>query len=146
MKQTREMKVTVHEAEEMERMLREPDESNARDELVFDREVTFDNGYRIAVQVIASAQPAKESCWSQGVLFTKDGYEVSFTDVGESFLGEHKVFDGDEEYAAIVTTDMRDHYPNGECPDCGEPISCLCVNGESCSNCGHVFYTPQAAE
>jgi hypothetical protein len=36
-----------------------------RDECVFDREVEFDDGRRMAIQVIASSEPA-EGCWTQG--------------------------------------------------------------------------------
>lgn len=35
---------------------------------------------------------------------------------------------------------IKDNYDNGECPDCGQPIPDDCVEGESCINCGHVFY------
>jgi hypothetical protein len=33
-------------------------------------------------------------------------------------------------------------YQKGECPDCGDPIPDDCIHGQSCKNCGHVFYLP----
>lgn len=143
MKHTRTMTVTVYEAEQFTRMCNEPDADNGRDEAVFDREVDFPGGIRFAVQVIASTEPAEESCWTQGVLFDANGNELGCTEVGESFLGEYTIPDGDNVYEVVVETDMHTHYPNGECPDCGEPIDKLAVNGDACSNCGHVFNTPQ---
>lgn len=43
-------------------------------------------------------------------------------------------------------SDIRDNYPNGECPDCGEPIPSDAdflndPEGQDCENCGHVFYS-----
>jgi len=35
---------------------------------------------------------------------------------------------------------VKDAYPNGECPDCGEDIPDDVAEGESCSNCNHAFY------
>lgn len=38
---------------------------------------------------------------------------------------------------------IKDHYPEGECPDCGEPIPDDAVAGTECENCGHVFCREQ---
>lgn len=38
---------------------------------------------------------------------------------------------------------IKDSYPNGECPDCGEAIPDDVVEGQACSNCEHVFTTEQ---
>ena len=43
--------------------------------------------------------------------------------------------DNDINYNAV-----KDSYPKGECPDCGEKIPNDVAEGESCSNCEHVFY------
>lgn len=43
-----------------------------------------------------------------------------------------------------VQSVCRDNYPGGECPDCGEPIPHKANDGESCVNCGHVFFGPDA--
>lgn len=32
-------------------------------------------------------------------------------------------------------------YPDGNCPDCGEPIPEDAEDGDQCANCGHVFHT-----
>jgi len=34
---------------------------------------------------------------------------------------------------------IKDNYPNGECPDCNEPIPDNIAEGQECFNCGHVF-------
>ena len=36
--------------------------------------------------------------------------------------------------------DWKKNYPDGICPDCGEPIPEDTVEGEGCENCGHVFW------
>lgn len=35
---------------------------------------------------------------------------------------------------------IKDNYPGGVCPDCGELIPDDCLVGQACENCGHVFY------
>ena len=35
---------------------------------------------------------------------------------------------------------VKDSYEDGVCPDCSEDIPDDCVDGQECSNCGHVFY------
>jgi len=42
----------------------------------------------------------------------------------------------------VTTNIVKDSYENGECPDCGEDIPNDVSNGDGCSNCGHVFYSP----
>jgi hypothetical protein len=34
---------------------------------------------------------------------------------------------------------IKDDYPDGECPDCFEPIPDDVWKGDACENCGHVF-------
>lgn len=36
--------------------------------------------------------------------------------------------------------DWSEYYLSGECPDCGEKIPAVAVEGDCCGNCGHVFY------
>lgn len=38
------------------------------------------------------------------------------------------------------TIPVASFYENGECPDCGEPITELAVDGDDCPCCGHVFW------
>lgn len=59
-------------------------------EVLFDRDVTFDDGRRMSIQVIASEQPG-EPAWAQGVVFDRGGPERSRTPVGNSFLGKYLV-------------------------------------------------------
>lgn len=35
---------------------------------------------------------------------------------------------------------VKDEYPDGVCPDCGENIPDDAQEGEQCGNCGHVFF------
>lgn len=142
MKFQKSLKVPVEVAEQMEALVATPNDELDRDEAVFDREVMFDDGKRMVIQVVAPNEPEEESCWTQGVLFSPEGNELGVTDVGESFLGEYSVFHGEDEYEVTVETNMRDFYEGGGCPDCGEPIDALCRNGESCPNCEHVFIAP----
>ena len=55
------MKVSADVAREMKHLLSKPDEDVGPGEVLFDEEVKFDNGFRIAVQVVASLEPGKES-------------------------------------------------------------------------------------
>lgn len=52
-----------------------------RDMPIFDEEVIFSDGKRMAIQVC----PADgECCWTQGVLFDEDGEELGCTEVQEN--------------------------------------------------------------
>jgi hypothetical protein len=35
---------------------------------------------------------------------------------------------------------VKDNYPDGICPDCGEPIPDDAEDGSACENCDHVFW------
>ena len=35
---------------------------------------------------------------------------------------------------------IKTAYKDGECPDCGDSIPEKAENGDSCENCGHVFW------
>jgi len=105
MEKTKTLKVPQWEADQMELYCLKPpmpDHNVPKDSPVFDTEVQFDNGHRVAIQVIASNEPDKESCWVQGVLFEENGQEIACTDVGESFLGEYNLYDGDDLYIVNV--------------------------------------------
>ena len=79
-------------ADKLERFCQEPPGDCGRGEVVFDEEVKFQNGNRMAIQLIASEEPNDETCWTQGVVFDELGNELGCTDVGESFLGKYHVF------------------------------------------------------
>lgn len=74
-----------------------------RDETVFDMTVGFDDGCRMAIQVVAPSDVESESCWTQGVLFDPDGHEIGCTDVGDTFAGEYRVETQDGFYTVAVT-------------------------------------------
>lgn len=87
---------------ELERLCREADSSAKKDAPEFDEEVTFPDGRRVAIQVVGPLDPAREPCWTQGVLFGKDGTELDCTDVGDSFEGEYYLSHGDTAYLVEV--------------------------------------------
>ena len=89
-------------SQEMERICQQPDSSIKKDGVEFDEEVEFQDGRRMVIQVCSTTNPSKESCWTQGVLFSKDGYELACTDVGESFLGEYHIYYDECEYIVTV--------------------------------------------
>lgn len=41
-----------------------------------------------------------------------------------------------------MSNPVKDCYEDGICPDCCEPIPDNIVDGEGCTNCGHVFCLP----
>jgi hypothetical protein len=79
-------------------------------ETLFDQEVLFDDGMRVAIQVIESQSDIQEDfaepAWTQGVLFTPEGQEISCTEVQESLTGVYHCPDGDDVYIVTVTGDM----------------------------------------
>jgi len=80
-------------ADKLEKFCQEPPSGCGRGEVVYDEEVKFSDGYRMAIQVVASERPDEEECWTQGVVFDSFGSEIGCTDVGESFLGKYHVLD-----------------------------------------------------
>ena len=138
---TQRMIIPVQQALEHCWLCQEPATDVPRDQAIFDREVVFPNGFRFAVQIVSSTQPHLDPCWTQGVLFDADGFELACTDVGEDFLGEYIVEYGGDTYEVVVATDMHTKYWDGVCPDCGESIDLFAVDGEECGNCGHVFWS-----
>lgn len=81
---------------------KEPQQDVGKNEVLFDQEYKFANGYRMAIQCIARGNPAEESCWVQGVLFDSEGNELGTTDVGESFGGEYCVSHDGKDYIVEV--------------------------------------------
>jgi hypothetical protein len=47
---------------------------------------------------------------------------------------------GYEPVLSEVSKNIKDSYPDGKCPDCGEQISVDIIDGDKCPNCGHVFH------
>jgi hypothetical protein len=89
-------------ADDLIRILSVPDSSVKKDGCEYDDEVVFADGFRMAIQVCSSTQPSIEPCWTQGVLFDPDGFEVGFTEPGESLLGEYTVQHQDTLYRVVV--------------------------------------------
>ena len=98
------MEVEKEKGQELEKFCHVPPKDCGRGEAIFDQEFVFPNGMRMAIQVITSEEPDTETCWTQGVLFDKDGNELGCTDVGETFLGEYQIMDTEtkEEYLVEV--------------------------------------------
>ncbi len=40
----------------------------------------------------------------------------------------------------VCNKEIKDSYPDGKCPDCGEQIPVDITDGDKCSNCGHIFF------
>jgi hypothetical protein len=95
---TKELIINGWIARELEDAIRQPNSTLPKDEAIFDEEVVFDDGKRMAIQVVTTTNPGEESCWSQGVLFSQSGQELGCTDVGESLLGEYEV----DDYCVVV--------------------------------------------
>jgi len=74
-------------------VLKKPPTGCGRGEVIFDEEVPFLDNHFMVVQVIASEEPDKEPCWTQGILFNVQGRECGFTEPGEKLLGEYRVGD-----------------------------------------------------
>ena len=96
------LEVTQIEADSLEAICLNPHSDVKKEGVEFDREVTFENGNRMAIQVCGPTQPDIEPCWTQGVVFHEGGTELGCTDVGESFLGEYHVPVGTDEYVVNI--------------------------------------------
>jgi hypothetical protein len=94
--------VDADEVQEYERFCKEPPGDCGRGEVIFDEEVVFPDGNRVAIQVVADEEPNERECWTQGVLFGAEGTELGCTDVGDFFLGNHCLNYNDDEYVVIV--------------------------------------------
>lgn len=104
------LKVDNDTAEKMERLCIKPDGNISHKENPFDEEYVFPDGCRMAIQVCSCHDTAKDPCWTQGVLFTEDGFEVGCTDVGDSFLGEYIVYYNHNEYQVMVEPEDPDGF------------------------------------
>ena len=71
-------------------------------ETLFDKELVFSDGNRMAIQVITSLSPIEETAWTQGVLFDPMGNELGCTDVSDSFAGDYYVFSKGDTYCSRV--------------------------------------------
>ena len=45
-----------------------------------------------------------------------------------------------------VGSSVKDAYEGGLCPDCGENIPGDAAEGQSCTNCGHAFFSASPAD
>jgi hypothetical protein len=88
-------------AKQLEKACSEGIDDCGRSEVIFDREVKFLNGNRMAIRVIAPEEKG-ECAWTEGVLFDPAGNELGCTHPGEDFLGEYIVFAGKEKYEVEV--------------------------------------------
>ncbi len=102
MKYNKEMVVEQEEFEEMVRICKAVYSDIKKDGIEFDREVVFENGNRMAIQVCGPGRPDEESCWTQGVLFDHDGNELGCTHCGDSFEGEYWVDYENDQYIVNV--------------------------------------------
>jgi hypothetical protein len=99
-------------ADEMTRIVNEPDSSVKGGGVEYSEDVVFDDRRSMTIQVCSSENPSQESCWTQGVLYDRPQWdvfgfeitpEIACTDVGDSFLGEyHLEYEGDEYIVEVV--------------------------------------------
>lgn len=97
------LSVPKHTADSLEACCQTPHSDVKKYSTEFDEEVEFANGLRMAVQVCGPGDPSEEPCWTQGVLFDKEGNELGTTDCGESFLGEYCVSYNGDDYLCVVS-------------------------------------------
>lgn len=98
-KQMVQMWVDHRSVKKIEQALSQP--IHSKGEVIFDNEIVFPNGFRMAIQVIA-AEKKGETAWTQGVLFDEDGNELGCTEVGDYFLSDYTVFYDKTEYTVNV--------------------------------------------
>ena len=88
--------------DQLEELCRGPAVGCDPDETIFDREVVFDDGCRMAIQVVAPNATETESCWTQGVLFSPAGDELGCTQPCDRVCGHYRVETDDGIYSAGV--------------------------------------------
>jgi hypothetical protein len=76
-----------------------------RDECIFDREIVFGDGRRMAIQVVTTND--REGAWTQGVLFSPEGGELGCTEPGDSLEGEYCVDVEDEDGTHTYTVTVE---------------------------------------
>jgi hypothetical protein len=91
--------------DKMEALCRTAARGCHRDDVVFGKGVSFDDGNTMEIQVVASGDPEHETCWTQGVLFDADGAEIGCTEPGDTFAGEYCVETDTATYTVVVTDD-----------------------------------------
>lgn len=94
------IRVPRDEAERLQKATQKAPEGG--DDLLFDREYRFPDGYRMVVQVIRSTADPTQPCWAQAVLFDTQGLERD-TLVRDEFLGTYIVGD----YGVLVVASDR---------------------------------------
>ena len=133
----------AEKAADLEKLCQYPSDDIRKDEKVFDEEVVFEDGCRVAAMVCASLNPREEECWTQAVLFSSNGEELACTEVGESILGEFYLFYGEDEYCLEVKV-----YDGSFCPNCGDQITGNNIEPEgadlayrncSCTECSAIW-------
>jgi hypothetical protein len=85
---TRSISLTQEEVETFSNALLNvvPEFSNMREgSNILDREVTFNDGRRMVLQVISSKD---EPCWSQVVLFEDNGEEIACSEVSDTLINQ----------------------------------------------------------
>ena len=102
------------EAARLERLCSSTDPELERDAVIFDRGITFSHDRTGCIQVISSANPGKQPCWTQAVLFQQgvaDEYlELACTPPGDTVLGEYCMHLKDMEYMIDVVLDNDEEF------------------------------------
>lgn len=108
----------------MVRSCEDPQPALRRDDIIFDHDVTFPDGRWMAIQVCTSGNPSQESCWTQGVLFSREGHELNSTDAMDVFGGTYSVpFQGTRYEVEVIRMDRSPRSRARRSPSAPQPAA-----------------------
>jgi hypothetical protein len=84
------IKVPADKINFLSSVLQNPCSDLERDDIIWEGDSRFPNEEWALYQVISTLDPEQESCWSQCVLFDKNGHEFACSEVSETLLGTFK--------------------------------------------------------
>ncbi len=99
---TETLTIDAEKAARLQSLIDGPATDCGRDECIFDSEVVFSDGRRMAIQAVTTLDAS--GGWTQGVLFSPEGGELGCTEPGDSLAGEYRVDVEDEDGTHTYTT------------------------------------------
>jgi hypothetical protein len=136
MKHTKTLYVGCLLADCLETRCREPDANLqlnwglAKDQLLFDEEVIFDNGRFMTIQVCQPSNNDMESCWVKAMLYIRDGCGPYCSEVGDRFRGDYRLeYGGDEYIVTVADLDVSGPLTTAE------EQAYLAARGQRCPKC-----------
>lgn len=88
--------------DDIDRKCRWPDHNLTADEVIFDEEVVFEDGCRMALRVVASDCPNQYPCWTEAILFDDKGIELACSPIDDTLRGKWTIYFEDKEYSVNV--------------------------------------------